>query len=157
MEKCNRQVEINRFLFPNVEEIESRLLRSLSSQTRLKIVRLLKDGIDHPEDLAEKVGVVRQAIDKHLLDMHALGLVERSAHFPPTGRPRVSYSLSPRGAKLYNEMGKLIKEFTDEMMRQYESMKKDVEEQLILGQIGEAGYEKKVSELKDRFSIILED
>ena len=139
-----------------MDSLDARLLRSLSSETRLEVIRLLKEGIDHPGDLAKEVGVVRQAIDKHLLDMYSMGLVDRSAHFPPTGRPKIVYSLTPRGANLYNSINKLIMEFSGDMRAQHAELKRELDTKLIMGQIGEKGYRKKLEELDSQFSVLFD-
>src|SRR2546425_11515883 len=73
------------------------LIRIVASATRLAILKLLQQGFDHPEDLAKKMKIRRQAVDKQLLELFDWGLVDRAAVFPPTGRPRIVYQMTRRG------------------------------------------------------------
>src|SRR2546428_637780 len=59
------------------------ILRIATSPTRLQILKLLRQGFDHPEDLAKKMKIRRQAVDKQLSELFDWGLVDRSAVFAP--------------------------------------------------------------------------
>jgi len=76
-----------------MESRNIRILQALASSTRDQIVKCLREGIDHPDDIAKEIGIIRQGVDKHLLELHALGIVDREAVFPPDGRPKIVYKM----------------------------------------------------------------
>ncbi len=129
------------------------VLKALSSKTRLNIIQCLREGVNHPEDIAKKLGMTRQSIDKHLLELHALGLVERSAVFPPDGRPKIVYKMSAVGIELIDSLNELVKKYNVKIMERYEDELESLDVQLAHGDIGEEVYLKRLDELKKKYKI----
>src|SRR5437899_10573451 len=88
------------------------LIRIAGSETRRQILRLLQQGFDHPEDLAKKLKIRRTSVDKQLVELFAWGLVDRAAIFPPNGRPRIGYQVTPRRRALFDLLVPVVKGYT---------------------------------------------
>ena len=69
----------------------ARLGHALSDPTRAGVLLALREGAAYPADLAEALGVSRQAMSNHLACLRSCGLVESV----PDGR-RSSYRLADR-------------------------------------------------------------
>ncbi|WP_091035500.1 ArsR/SmtB family transcription factor [Microbacterium oxydans] len=69
----------------------ARLGHALSDATRAGVLLALREGAAYPADLAEALGVSRQAMSNHLACLRGCGLVESV----PDGR-RSSYRLADR-------------------------------------------------------------
>ncbi|MBT2495187.1 ArsR/SmtB family transcription factor [Microbacterium sp. AGC62] len=69
----------------------ARLGHALSDPTRAGVLLALREGAAYPADLAEALGVSRQAMSNHLACLRGCGLVESV----PDGR-RSSYRLADR-------------------------------------------------------------
>src|SRR2546425_8943875 len=103
------------------------LIRIVASATRLAILKLLQQGFDHPEDLAKKMKVRRQAIDKQLLELFGWGLVDRAAVFPPSGRPRIVYQMTKRGRDLVELLEKAAREFRESFREDFQRSLEELE------------------------------
>ena len=68
------------------------ILAILQDDTRNKILTILNDTPCHPDVLVEHIGVSRTAIEKHLKQMLAYGIIERRTQTVP--RLRYIYSLT---------------------------------------------------------------
>ncbi len=128
------------------------LLSLFSSGTRCKIIDMLKEGYDHPDDLAEELDITRQAVDKHLLELHDWGLVERNAVFPPDGRPKIMYELTKECRKLISTFDKIADRYKDSMIRRAENEIENYDIKLAEGEISERVYMKKVEETKKKWN-----
>ncbi len=127
------------------------ILRIATSATRLLILKLLQQGFDHPEDLAKKLNVRRQAIDKQVLELFNWGLVDRAAVFPPAGRPRIVYRVTQRGRELVDLLEKTAREFRDNFREEFHRSLEELESKLAAGEIAEEMYFKKRTEIEARF------
>jgi len=128
------------------------LLSLFSSSTRCKIIDMLKEGYDHPDDLAEELEITRQAVDKHLLELHDWGLVERNAIFPPDGRPKIMYELTKECKKLTATLDKIADRYRESMIRRAENEIENYDIKLAEGDISERVYMKKVEETKKKWN-----
>ncbi len=122
------------------------------SKTRCEILEMLREGYDHPDDLAEDLELTRQAVDKHLKVLHEWGMVERNAVFPPEGRPKIVYEMTKAGKRLMNTMDKLAERYKSTMIERAEYEIEELDIKLATGELSEKIYKKKVKEIKDRWN-----
>jgi predicted ArsR family transcriptional regulator len=131
------------------------LIRIVASATRLQILKLLQQGFDHPEDLAKKMKVRRQAVDKQLVELFDWGLVDRAAVFPPTGRPRIVYQVTRRGKDLVDLLDRATKEYHDGFRGDFQRELDDLEAKLAAGEVAEEMYFKKRREIESRYKWVV--
>ena len=127
------------------------LISLFSSGTRCRIIEMLGSGYDHPEDIAEELGMTRQAIDKHLIELHDWGLVERNAIFPPDGRPKIIYELTKECKQLLKVLDKIGDRYRTSMIDRAEREMEQLDLKLIEDELAEKIYEKKIKEVKKRW------
>src|SRR3972149_10260978 len=121
-------------------------LRIATTPTRPQILKLLQQGFDHPEDLAKKMKVHRQAVDKQLTELFYWGLVDRSAVFPPTGRPRIVYRVTKRGGDLVALIERAAQDFRASFREDFERELEDLESKLAAGENAQGVYFQKRKE-----------
>ena len=136
-----------------MDETVFRLIKALSSDTRMKIISCIMDGMDHPDDIAKHLGLKRQSVDKHLLLLYELRLLDRSAIFPPGGRPRIVYSMSEAGKGLLSDVEEVGKRYGERLNTMYRSEKRVLDMALAEGEISEDVYLKNISSLKEKYNI----
>jgi len=134
-----------------VAEDPLEVVRVAASPTRLQILKLLQQGFDHPEDVAKKLKVRRQAVDKQLVELFGWGLVDRAAVFPPTGRPRIVYQVTQRGKDLVDLLEKSAQDFRASFRGDFERELEALEAKLAAGEIAEEMYFKKRKEIESRY------
>ncbi|MGM0405309.1 MAG: ArsR/SmtB family transcription factor [Thermoplasmatota archaeon] len=134
-----------------MKEFTEQLLRLFSSKTRCKIIDMLKSGYDHPEDIADDLDMTRQAVDKHLLELHDWGLVERNAVFPPDGRPKIMYELTRECKQLIKVLDRIGDKYRRSMINRAEKEIEQFDIKLVEGEIAEKIYDKKIQEIKKRW------
>ncbi len=134
-----------------MKEFTKDLLGIFSSETRCRILEMLWEGYDHPDDLAEELELTRQAVDKHLVELHDWGMVERNAIFPHEGRPKIIYELTKPGKRLMNTLDSLAKRYKETMVERAESEIEELDKKLAVGDLSERVYRRKVKEIKDRW------
>jgi predicted ArsR family transcriptional regulator len=127
-------------------------LEVLASPSRQRILALLAKGVDHPEDLATKLKLRRQGVDKQLLELYEWGFVERSAMIPASGRPRIVYRLSGRGQELSARMESLLFEYNEGMKAEYQQSASALEDKLASGEMEEEAYEEARQTLATRYA-----
>lgn len=127
------------------------MISIFSSKTRCEILEMLREGYDHPDDLAEELGLTRQAVDKHLVKLHDWGMVERNAVFPPEGRPKIVYEITRSGKKLMNTLDKLARRYRSTMIERAENEIEQLDRKLAEGELSEKVYKKKLKEIKQRW------
>src|SRR2546428_11888042 len=76
-----KNVEVGRHDSPSGMPEPLELIRIAGSETRRPILRLLQEGLDHPEELATKLTIRRSSVDKQLVELFAWRLVVRAAIF----------------------------------------------------------------------------
>ena len=135
-----------------MKNLTKELIGIFSSETRCKILEMLGEGYDHPDDLAEELGLTRQAVDKHLIELHEWGIVERNAVFQHQGRPKIIYELTKPGKKLMNTLDNLAERYKKTLLDRAEEEIKQLDMKLAMGEISEKIYRKKLRELKERWS-----
>lgn len=130
-------------------------LEVLASESRQRILALLAKGVDHPEDLAQKLKLRRQGVDKQLVELYEWGFVDRNAIIPATGRPRIVYRLSGRGQDLMARMESLLKEYHEGMGAEYRQSVDALETKLASGELDEDAYLKRRQTLEARYARFL--
>ena len=129
------------------------LLKALSSETRIRVIDELIKGREHPEEIARHLGIKRQSVDRHLLILHDMGIVERSAVFPPEGRPKIVYRLSGAGKSLIRDFEEVAKRHGQRLLEMYRSEKRVLDMALAESEISEEVYLEKLSSLKKKFGL----
>lgn len=81
----------------------------LTAQAKLNIINLL-DTPKTPDDIAEKMMITRQGVDKQLKELLSYGIVEKR-WFIGYNRPKVEFFLTEFGSKLYKDIEELMKKF----------------------------------------------
>ncbi len=127
------------------------LLEVVSSPSRQRILALLQKGIDHPEELAKKLELRRQSIDKQLIELYRWGFVDRSAILPTDGRPRIVYRLSERGREFLARAETLVNEYREGVRQDFQRSLKFLEDKLAAGELDEDAYLKRRREIEARY------
>ncbi|MBS3782413.1 MAG: winged helix-turn-helix transcriptional regulator [Candidatus Thermoplasmatota archaeon] len=135
-----------------MKDFTKEMIGIFSSETRCKILEMLWEGYDHPDDLAEELDLTRQAVDKHLVELHDWGMVERNAVFPPEGRPKIIYELTKAGKRLMNTLDNLAERYRETMLERAEEEIEQLDMKLASGELSEKIYKKKVKEIKERWN-----
>jgi len=135
-----------------MKDFTKEMLGIFSSDTRCRILEMLSEGYDHPDDLAEELGLTRQAVDKHLVELHEWGMVERNAVFPHEGRPKIVYELTKQAKRLMNTLDRLAERYRETMLERAEEEIEDLDMKLAAGDLSEKIYRKKVEEIKERWN-----
>ncbi|MFQ6013103.1 MAG: hypothetical protein ACE5LS_05615 [Thermoplasmata archaeon] len=138
-----------------MEEKALQLLQMIASPSRFRILNLLEKGVDHPEDLAGRLALRRQSVDKQLLELYGWGFVDRSAVFPADGRPRIVYRLSSLGFAFIEKASAISLEYWDEMLADYRRSLGILEDELAAGELDEAAYRKRRRSLETRYDNFL--
>lgn len=135
-----------------MKEFTEDLLKLFSSKTRCRIIDMLNSGYDHPDDIASDMDMTRQAVDKHLIELHDWGLVERNAIFPHDGRPKIIYELTKECKQLIKVFDRIADKYRNSMVNRAEKEMEQLDIKLVEGYIAEKIYEKKIKEIKNRWT-----
>ncbi len=114
-------------------------------------------GVDHPEDLARRLALRRQSVDKQLLELYGWGFVDRSAVFPADGRPRIVYHVSERGREFLGDVESLVAGFQEGILSDYQQSLDFLEEKLAAGDLDEEAYRKQRRALEARYDRFLSE
>lgn len=136
-------------------DLDRGLLQVIASPSRQRILSLLSKGVDHPEDLARRLELRRQSVDKQLLELYGWCLVDRSAVFPADGRPRIVYRLSSRGDEFLERIQELAGEYSDGNLDDYRRRLANLEDKLAAGDLDEGAYRKQRRTLEARYDKFL--
>ena len=131
------------------------VLEVVASPGRRRILALLAKGVDHPEDLAKRLKLRRQGVDRQLLQLYEWGLVDRSAILPAGGRPRIVYRISGQGQDFLDRVEALVRGYGDGLRLEYQRALAALEDKLAAGELDEAAYMKRRQELERRYSRLL--
>ena len=130
-------------------------VHTLTSRAKMNIVERLSTSTS-PASLAERMGMTRQAIDKHLKELLLYGIVEKIWVTGST-KPRLEYKVTGLGASFYKKTDDLILEYREEGLAEYNEKLKSFDIHLLNGDIDMAKYEQLKSSLKEEMSWFLED
>ena len=139
-----------------VDEDAFALLQVVSSPSRMRILSLLSDGIDHPEELAKRMKLRRQGVDKQLLELYRHGFVDRSATLPAGGRPRIVYRISGRGQDFLARAEALARDHREGAREDYQRDIDLLQSKLASGELDEDAYLLRRQELEARYAPILQ-
>lgn len=81
----------------------------LTAPSKIAIVELL-DTPKTPEDIASRLNITRQGVDKQLKELQSYGIVEKR-WFIGYNRPKVEFYLTNLGAQLYRDLNDLLRKF----------------------------------------------
>ena len=140
-----------------MDEGALRILQVVASPSRFRILNLLEKGVDHPEDLARRLELRRQSVDKQLLELYGWGFVDRSAVFPADGRPRIVYRMSDLGLTYIEKAAAISREYREEMLADYKRSLRLLEDDLAAGDLDEEAYRKRRRSLETRYDNFLRD
>ena len=129
-------------------EKSTTIMSHLTSPSCNRILDCLNQGLEHPDEIARELDVVRQTVDWHLLKLSGLGIVDRVAESSLSGRPRIIYKLNPDGKELINAIDKLVSDHLQRMKRKYDSLQHDLDIKLARAEISEMVYVKRVRRLE---------
>lgn len=132
------------------------LLQVVASPSRQRVLALLAKGVDHPEDLAHRLKLRRQSVDKQLLELYRWGFVDRSAVFPADGRPDIVYRLSDRGQEFLRQLETLTQSYRDGILDDYRRSLDFLENKLAGGELDEDAYRTQRRSLEARYRRFLE-
>lgn len=152
---CQGNVEIPKPEFEGVDEDDLALLEVVGSPSRRRVLALLAKGVDHPEELATKLKLRRQGVDKQLMQLYEWGFVDRSAILPAGGRPRIVYRISERGKEFLSRAQALVAEYREIVRSDYRASLSGLENKLAAGDLDEGAYVKRRQELERRYSRLL--
>lgn len=132
------------------------LLQVVASPSRQRILELLSKGVDHPEDLARRLKLRRQSVDKQLLELYGWGFVDRSAVFPADGRPKIVYHISERGSELLGEVATLLRVYEEGMLADYRQNLEFLEGKLAAAELDEEAFRSRRRALEARYNRFLD-
>ncbi|MFQ6106196.1 MAG: ArsR/SmtB family transcription factor [Thermoplasmata archaeon] len=138
-----------------MDSLEVKILGLVSSPTRIQICELLSKGVDHPDELARRLKLSRQSIDKHLLALHRMGIVERSAVFPTDGRPKIVYSLGGPAALLLGRIDDSLRLYAMTKANEYRETLLTLDDDLAAGRLDEQVYRHRRRSLKKQYADFL--
>jgi len=119
------------------------------TSTRIKILKELKEE-KHPQELAERMRMTRQGVDKHLSILYKYGLVEKRVKFKK--RPMIFYILTPEGEELLGNIEDAIESFILSIRNKYKEEIFNLDRMLVDGKIEENTYWERRRKMEERFS-----
>ncbi len=131
------------------------ILGLVSSSTRMQICDLLSKGVDHPDELAKRLKLRRQSVDKHLLALYRMGIVDRSAVFDSDRRPRIVYSVSSPASLLIGRIVEALRLYAMTKANEYRESLLTLDDDLSAGRLDEQVYEQQREALEKQYSDFL--
>ena len=129
----------------------SRVLNMLSTSACNTVIECLRNGRTHPDEIANDMGLKRQAVDPYLINLYRLGIIDREAVYPFKGKPRISYKITEKGIILLKALEDLIARHRDEREHDFRHAWEALELELLDGNITEEVYRKRLAELKSSY------
>lgn len=126
------------------------LLSILQDETRCKILLNLNDSPAHPDVLVEAIGVSRTAIEKHLKQLLAYGLLERRTQTVP--RLRYIYSLTLPAQNLLDAISVSSDQFIESTLEEFQDRLTRTEQAFIYGVIQKQEYEEIKKDLEEKIN-----
>lgn len=99
--------------------------------------------------------MTRQSVDKHLLALLEKGIVDRSAIFPPDGRPKVVYAVSPAGEALLDRVGEALAAYCQAKANEFRASLGGLDDNLATGRLDEEAYIKRRRALEKQYGEFL--
>lgn len=118
----------------------------LTAQAKLNIIALL-DTPKTPDDIAEKLKITRQGVDKQIKELLAYGIVEKR-WFIGYNRPKVEFYLTELGSQLYRDIEELLKNFRMSGQNAVNERLRVLDLELLDGKIATEKYRKEKEEIE---------
>ncbi len=128
-------------------------IADMLNSTRIAVLRELREE-RHPDYLAEKFGVTRQAVDKHLSILYSLGMVDRRVK--NEARLKVYYVITPEGEDFLDGFFDLAMNHLIALRKRYKEGLFNLDRMLVEGEMSEAEYRRMRKALDKRFSWVME-
>jgi len=128
------------------------IIHRLSSKEKRRIIELIKNGVNHPEDIARKMNITRQGVDKHLRELYMYGVVEK--YWVVGRKPRMVYNLTSLGMWMYDAMLSLEKDFIRRANGEFKDILRNLDRDFLSGNLSKEDYLARINEEKKRFSWI---
>ncbi|NPA74985.1 MAG: winged helix-turn-helix transcriptional regulator [Euryarchaeota archaeon] len=109
----------------------------LLTPRRLEILKYLSKE-RHPEEIAAKFKISRQAADKHLSILYRAGMVSKKVKYGK--RPMVYYQITDAGAKFISNVEDLIENHILGLQKEMKYQLRELDEMLVSGEISEREY-----------------
>jgi DNA-binding transcriptional ArsR family regulator len=138
-----------------VESLEMDILGLVSSSTRMQICDLLSKGVDHPDELAKRLKLRRQSVDKHLIALYRIGIVDRSAVFDSDRRPRIVYSISGPASLLIGRIEESLRLYAMTKANEFRESLLTLDDDLSAGRLDEQVYEQQREALEKQYADFL--
>ena len=124
------------------------LLAVLQDKTRSKILGTLNDQPSHPDVLVEAIGISRTAIEKHLKQLLAFGLLERRTQTVP--RLRYVYSLTLPAQNLLDAISISSDQFIENTSESWQDQLTKIEQAFVFGMIQKDEFEQIKKDLQEK-------
>ncbi len=134
-------------------DISLEMAELLTSQ-RIVILRMLREE-RHASEIAERMGVSRQAVDKHLSLLYRFGLVDKRVK--EGVRPMVFYRITSEGEEALQSFEDMASELVLALRKRYRSELINLDRMLVDGEITEREYRERRRSLDRRFRWVMED
>lgn len=118
----------------------------LTSPAKLSIVEFLNTP-KTPDDIASKLGITRQGVDKQLRELQSYGIVEKR-WFIGYNRPRVEFHMTDIGVNFYKNLDDFITRFRNEGKVSLEEKLRILDIDLLEGSISPTKYREEKEEIE---------
>ncbi|AGB04747.1 putative transcriptional regulator [Aciduliprofundum sp. MAR08-339] len=121
---------------------------------RIKILRMLREE-KHPEEIAEKLSITRQGVDKHLSILYLYGMVDKRIKMGR--RPMVFYRITSEGEDFFQNFEELVENHILAIKNRYKEELLTLDRMLVDGKITENEYLRARKDMEKRFSWVIEN
>jgi DNA-binding MarR family transcriptional regulator len=126
------------------------ILSVIGSRSKNDVLECLNAGYTHPGEIAMRLKVTRQAVDKAIKDLYGLGMLDRSAVFPPEGRPKILYTINRAGRNLIRALEDAGENFGKDLDERAKEELGGLDAALAEGRMGEEVYVRKRRAIEER-------
>ncbi len=123
------------------------------SPLRVEMLNLLRKEM-HPEELARRFQITRQAVDKHLAILYRYGFIDK--RIKESVRPMVFYRVTSEGEEFMQNLEDLVQGHIMNIRKRYREELLSLDRMLVEGEINEREYRNKIRGLEKRFGWIME-
>ncbi len=127
----------------------------LTAPAKLSIVELLNTP-KTPEDIAAKLNITRQGVDKQLKELQTYGIVEKR-WFIGYNRPKVEFYLTELGSQLYKDLAELVKKFRNTGQSMVSDKMRILDSDLMEGRISVQKYKEEKREIESTMKWFFEE
>ncbi len=131
------------------------IMAILQDETRCKILASLNTIPSHPDVLVNEIGVSRTAIEKHLKQLLAFGVLERRTQTFP--RLRYVYSLTLAAQNLIDAISISSDQFITSTREDFQEKLTQTESAFIFNVISKSEYDQIKKDLIDKINKLSED